>query len=292
MKLRDYISDNVHLIWPIGNHRKRSIQKLQEFMSFNDNGSRDLSDFSARDIKEYTNWLREEAINLRSNKRGLSKSTINKRLAAVSKVFNTAVDDKLISANGKPRIKAENVPTERGRHFTQREIALLKRYYADSDYPEMVDFLELCMNTGMRNSEMLSINKDEASADDKVAGKIIENGTAVRLENTKNGRGRTVPLNQKASRALKNLGYRPFDHYNHRHFYTSWQNARRKVAPGDTSFVFYCARHSFASYLANEKNISIKIIADLMGHTDISTTARYIHTKPSQAFAIVNALEL
>ena len=44
---------------------------------------------------------------------------------------------------------------------------------------------------------------------------------------------------------------------------------------------YYCARHSFATYLKFE-NTSIDVIKEALGHKDIQSTMSYLNTLPSQ----------
>lgn len=49
-------------------------------------------------------------------------------------------------------------------------------------------------------------------------------------------------------------------------------------------------RHTYASHLAM-RGVSIRVIKDLLGHTDIKTTMRYAHLMPSSLDAAVTALD-
>lgn len=56
----------------------------------------------------------------------------------------------------------------------------------------------------------------------------------------------------------------------------------------DSSIHFHDLRHSFASNLAR-KAVSLLIVKELLGHTDIKTTMIYAHLRPEN---LRNAVEL
>ena len=56
----------------------------------------------------------------------------------------------------------------------------------------------------------------------------------------------------------------------------------------DSKIHFHDLRHSFASNLA-QKGVSLYVIKELLGHTDIKTTMIYAHLKPEN---LRNAVDL
>ena len=53
---------------------------------------------------------------------------------------------------------------------------------------------------------------------------------------------------------------------------------------------WHTLRHTFASHLA-QKNISLKAIQELLGHSNIMTTMRYAHLSPSELQSAIDCLE-
>ena len=109
--LMDFVEREAERMWAGETHRKRSIAKVMSFARFRDNQSRPLSQFLPRDIHDWADDLVAS---------GSSKSTVNRYLASVSKVFNHAVDERVIQTA--PRIKFFKVKSERVRYFSDTEI--------------------------------------------------------------------------------------------------------------------------------------------------------------------------
>ena len=84
-------------------------------------------------------------------------------------------------------------------------------------------------------------------------------------------------------------------HQSHRiRFRRRWEKtlAAAEDIPGETRdrLVFHSLRHCFASFLASAGK-PLHIIADLMGHSMQTTTARYAHLLPDAKRAAVDAIE-
>lgn len=51
-------------------------------------------------------------------------------------------------------------------------------------------------------------------------------------------------------------------------------------------------RHTFISYLVNEKRHPLPIVTDLAGHASITTTQIYLHQNKDQAMKAIEDLDL
>jgi integrase len=63
--------------------------------------------------------------------------------------------------------------------------------------------------------------------------------------------------------------------------------AEQKLPPIQNALKLYCARHTFATDMLAE-GMNLAEVKDLMGHTDVKTTMKYLHPDTSGAAEVVN----
>ena len=63
-------------------------------------------------------------------------------------------------------------------------------------------------------------------------------------------------------------------------------------AAGIDQDTLYSLRHTFISYLVNEKREPLPVVMGLAGHSRVETTMRYVHTSPDQLVRAVAGLDL
>ena len=136
----------------------------------------------------------------------------------------------------------------------------------------MADIIRVAANTGMRKGEIVKVGNP-----DREAGAHLNRETkSYTIFNCKNGKPRTLPLNDQAFEALCRLEDDHIHDYTHRKFYKRWGVLRQlfKLADDD---VFHVMRHTHASMLANEQNSNVFLMNELLTHLNLKTTARYTH---------------
>jgi len=139
------------------------------------------------------------------------------------------------------------------------------------------------MFTGVRQGEALGLTWDRV---DRARG-------AVRLEVTKSGLRREVPLNSNADAVLARrwsegasgvvFGSRKWNS-----FRSAWETAL--CATGIEDFRFHDLRHTFASWLVQRGRTS-KEIQTALGHQTPAMTNRYTHLAPDHLRAAVASLD-
>jgi integrase len=218
-------------------------------------------------------------------------ATVNRELAMLSKAFTLALEDwEWINGNDKPfsKISYEKENNERARWLTEDEEKRLL-----GDCPEWLrEIISFALNTGLRQDELLSLEWNRVNLFRKT----------ILIEKTKNGRPKTVPLNQIAMdviarksetkvRKLKNdfvfvsSHGTKIDRHNLRR---AFNNA---VSKADIeNFKFHDLRHCFCTKLA-QRGVDIYKIAKLAGHEDIRMTQRYSHHCPESLRDGVEILE-
>jgi integrase len=211
-------------------------------------------------FKELAAWIS----GLRS--RGVSTSSINRRLSAVSALLNTALEMGWIQA--KPKIPYFKEAKRERRWLTDQEEALiLKQLEGRLEWALVVVGVE----TGLRLSELLGLKWRACSA------------TSVTVEKTKNGGARTVPLTSRAREvmaALPRSGGGPFET-----LYLNTVSRRFKeaaVAAGvtDSGVVFHSLRHTCASRLVMA-GVDVRRVQMWLGHKSIQSTLVYAHLAPN-----------
>lgn len=250
---------------------------VNRLSGFSDNHNKPIGAYTDDDIYNFMDHLEDQ---------GLKDNTINRYLAAYSKLFKKAAKKKLIEIV--PSVEWKPVGNGRKRYFSAKEIQDLIEFFLDSEHPWMANFVVLGEQTGMRLGEILAINNLKSK---KTQGNLSDCGSFVELTETKNGEQRTVPLTDEAQEALARLDNCPADYHSHRTFYDTWDLARECIAPGDEDFVFHVLRHTCATRLAMEFGVDTLVVGSILGHKSIATTKKYVQKDRQAMQAVVNKLK-
>jgi integrase len=222
---------------------------------------------------------------------GSSSSMISGKVISLmfSKAFNLAIDEwEWLKSKPFPKIPYEKEDNERDRWLTVDEEKRLL-----GNCPEWLrEIISFALNTGLRQDELLSLEWNRVNLFRKT----------ILIQKTKNGRPKTVPLNQIAMdvierkskekvRRLKNdfvfisSHGTKIDRHNLRR---AFNNAVKSAEL--TNLKFHDLRHCFATRLA-QAGIDLYKISKLLGHEDIRMTQRYSHHCPESLRDGVKVLE-
>ena len=248
-----------------------------------------------RDLDELRNWCLANGINhwpeldsprvrqyaAHCHRRGLSGRSIQRRLSALRTFYNYLLREHAVTRNPGLDVSAP----KSGQHLPDTlnvdDIARLMNVSA-SDTLTLRDIaiLELMYSSGLRLSELVSLNAGDVDFDE---GMVRVTG--------KGAKTRVIPVGNKAISALrvwmrvrhqqlaagetavftgrggKRLGVRAVQQ-------RIKTQARRQGIPGDIHP--HTLRHSFASHLL-ESSGDLRAVQELLGHADISTTQIYTH---------------
>lgn len=210
---------------------------------------------------------------------GSSRKTCNRHLSSLGKMFRWA--ERRGDMPRAPYVERFQEGVGRLRVVSDEEEADVLRHLATAGRPEFADIVAVLVDTGMRREELLSLRWEQ-----------ISEGW-VRLEDTKNGRPRRIPLTQRASRILEsnNCGSGPFTDVAKSTFSGAWNRAKAAMGIEDKGFVPHALRHTFASRLL-AKRVDLFTVSRLLGHTSIKTTADvYGHLSPDRAEEAIALLE-
>lgn len=186
----------------------------------------------------------------------LAAATINRRLAILRRVANLAHEWGWLQAPLGQRIKL--LPGEKARHsyLTPDEV---ERLAAACSNPACALAVRLSARTGLRKKEVL-----RASA---IRSGCIE----VIPEDAKSGRPRLVPLPPDMPGLILPLGI------TNNQLRRNFEAARRQV--GLPHVRFHDLRHTAASWWLATGS-SLATVRDLLGHSTIAVTSRYLHLLP------------
>ncbi len=215
---------------------------------------------------------------VKREKKGIKPATINRELAMLSKAFNVAVREwEWTKDNPVSRVPREKENNERDRWLSFEDEKRILTYCPDW----LKDIIVFDLNTGFRQGELLSLTWQCVN--------LLRNTAMILARFSKNGKPRTIPLNQIAIEILmRKSNVRSFKNdlvfFNGNGTMIDRHNLRRafNVATkkaGIADFRFHDLRHTFATRLV-QRGIDIYKVSKLLGHKDVRMTQRYSHHCP------------
>jgi len=213
------------------------------------------------------------------NPRPLSAAAVNRELALLRHLFRLAHEEWGALADV-PRIRLEREPQGRLRWLTPEEAntLLAKCREQKKDLAELVEF---CLLTGLRQSEALGLTWERC---DRSRG-------VIRIEETKSGRRREVPLVDESDAVLVRRGPQAsglvFGSSSWTAFRKHWEAAVQ--AAGLVDFHFHDLRHTFASW-AVQRGVSLQELKHLLGHSSLAMVMRYAHLSQEHLRSAVGRL--
>ncbi len=198
-----------------------------------------------------------------------SPATVNRELCVLSKIFSLAFDAEMINANPCLRVRKLRQPSGRIRYLSVDEHNRL--YEAIAADKLLFVIVTLALNTGMRRGEILKLRWEQV---DFVRG-------ILNIQNTKSGKDRVLPMNADVKNVLLSIPRtseyvllneqtgKPFVDLKER-----WTRARERA--GIKDFRFHDLRHTAGTRLA-EAGADAFVIAEILGHSDLKMTKRYVH---------------
>ncbi|HHT9137233.1 MAG TPA: tyrosine-type recombinase/integrase [Candidatus Wunengus sp. YC60] len=241
-------------------------------------GDKKLSEISQKKISEYKVLRKSE---------GAKPATINRELAMLSKAFNLAFKEwEWIKENPVSKVPKEKEDNEKDRWLTGEE----EKKLLENSPQWLKDIIVFNLHTGLRIDELLSLEWQRVNLFSKT----------ILIQKSKNGKPRTVPLNQdtidiltpkskvisiKNDLVFTSSAGTKIDSDNLRR---SLGNALEKAGIKDVTP--HTLRHTFATRLS-QRGVDIYKIAKLLGHKDIRMTLRYAHHCPDSLRDGVRVLE-
>ena len=248
-----------------------------------------------RDINQYEEYINKNNINYASadeetisgyleylQENGKKTSTVSRNLASIRSFYQYAVRTKNVATDPTLNVQSPKIEKRIPNVLSTKEVELLLEQPVDTDLKGMRDkaMLEFAYATGMRVTEIISLNIDDVN---------VKDGYVVCKAGVKQ---RTIPLGDLSVKALKNYieNSRPyliksddmqslFVNINGKRltrqgfwkivkYYKEQAHIDKEITPG-------ILRHSFATHLL-QNGADLKAIQTMLGHSDISSTQVYM----------------
>ena len=218
--------------------------------------------------------------------KGLSNGTINRKLAALSKILKHAVEcDMLHQA---PKIKQLPERLGRIRWLTIEEEDEFVAQLSHHGRPRMGQLVQFLADTGCRVGEAIRLRWEDINESD---GMMVAT-----IWESKNGESRSIPLTKRLVKMLSEMdrdraGAGPFARINQDSFNREWQIVRQRLGKDDDQqLVPHALRHTCASRLV-QRGVEILTVQKLLGHKSLAMTMRYSHLAPKTLRSAISVLD-
>lgn len=209
--------------------------------------------------------------------RHYAAASINRPLAALRHLLRLAHEE-WEAIPSIPKVRLEREPQGRLRWLSQEEISTMLAACSKSKNIELHAAVVIALNTGLRKGELYGLTWD----------RIDLSRGVLRLETTKSGARREIPLNDESYRALVSLQPRAAGHvFKARTSDAAYLGAVATAKLEDVTF--HTLRHTFASW-AMMRGGSLKELQELLGHASLTMTMRYAHLSPDRLRSAVSRL--
>ncbi|MBP1767093.1 MAG: xerC 1 [Candidatus Aminicenantes bacterium] len=281
---------------------KLELSEFLDYLRYERNASAHTIAGYRRDLRQFIAYVEERGSSLRKidnvlirgfmaqlHERKLKKSSSARKLAAIRSFFRFGVKKKWIAENPAKMVATPKQEKHVPSFLSEQEMAGFLEV-PDSGKPlELRDraILELLYASGIRVSELVGINLEDASLRERL----------IRVRG-KGKKERLVPFGRVACEHLEAyLGVRPElakDRVGETAFFLNYQGRRitsrsverivdkyirltaikRRISP-------HSLRHSFASHLLG-RGADLRVIQELLGHESLATTQKYTHLNLGQ----------
>lgn len=214
---------------------------------------------------DFATW-RDKRIKL-----GKSPNTVRLDLAVISHLYSVAKSEWGFDGIGNP-LNQIKLPKPTGGRTRRLELSEKEKLIeALSETQEVKTIVQLAIETGMRRSELLSIEWDNVDLENRF----------VLLPDTKNGDSRAVPLSTRALMILEGIDKHPSGKvFLTRADSVSQAFNRACKRAGLENLRFHDLRHECTSRLF-EKGLNTMEVSAITGHKTLSMLKRYTHLKAS-----------
>jgi integrase len=245
-------------------------------------GDRFVDEVSTGDVRKFYEEVSLARLrrDVRTCKRGRSRvrggrGAANRTLGLLGGIFSYAVDMGYRRDNPTRGVRRHK-DGHRTKVLTPDEFKRLSQVLCEEEGRgapwQAIECIRLIAHTGLRHGEAVGLQWTEVDLDERV----------INLQDSKSGPS-TRPIGEEAAKILKKVKARSSGP----HVFPSssppkgpyggmWSFLKRKVRVAIPELTPHVLRHSFAS-IADRLDMNESVIATLLGHSRVTTTAGYIH---------------
>lgn len=260
---------------------------LHQFASFTKNilANKDM-------IKQYIVYLNQQ----------FAPRSVKRKIASVRAFYRELSINGILKKNPFDQLEIRiHTPKQLPRTIPQQIIqSILQSAYSEYSHGNRIALrnimvLELLFNTGLRVSELCSLERDNFSLDDDGL-RLLVNG--------KGSKERVIQLVTPELLKLSKLYYQTYAQQIHQHSAIFYNRNGKRISPQSVQRIInrylkklnlqnhitpHMFRHTFATSLL-EAGMDIRYIQSLLGHSSISTTQIYTHVTTKRQTLLLNEL--
>lgn len=227
--------------------------------------------------------------------RGYSKSYMDKMRVFVNGLFVAAIDNGLCVRNPATHLKIPRMKETPRESFTMEEVRLILAFAVHYESQRTAVGIMTLLLTGIRRGELLGLKREDITDTTLTVNRAVYlsgNHVCVEEHEAKTAHSlRVVPLVPELAYRLQTLPHKGeylfstssgtiLHPRNFSRDYDRFFCQLRDAEPEVRHLSPHCCRHTFAT-LTRESGADLRVVMELLGHTDIKTTARYSHANLS-----------
>ena len=235
----------------------------------------------------------------------VSKSYMDKMRVFINALFVAAIDNDFCTKNPAARLKVPHIKEKPREAFTLEEVAIILNFAMCYENQRIGVAVMTLLLTGIRRGELLGLKAEDITNNTLTINRAVflEHNKARVLEHeAKTEKSlRTIPLVPELAYRLQHLPHKGEYLFstkngtllNPRNFtrdYNAFFKHLREAEPSVRLLSPHCCRHTFAT-LTREYGADIRVVQELLGHSDINTTAKYSHANMSSMRSAVSGLK-
>lgn len=235
-------------------------------------------------IKKRKGQIKAKQMDRGRTEKEVTYTSINRELAFLRSMFNVLIKAGKAKKNPVSLVTFfEEIQKERVLTYEEGDKIVSTIEKSDKRYKHLKDMVKIALNTGMRQGEILAMKKNWINLKE---GLII----VPRHSQKRKKKDKRVPINSairpiikallKKNKDSEYLFVNPKTGTRFTTIQNSWngilKEAGLKGKPGVDKLRFHDLRHTAATNLARSGK-DMKFIAQYLGHSDVRTSARYIH---------------